>query len=286
MEKFSAWRDSGTGISPFMPAPKAHTSVVSKVTGPFSALWKFPVLAVSLALGLYNFIVTSLFGFNEIEVTVDGVKKSKSEVIKSLRPDKGQVIFTNYVSPIDYMICKSISKHSSSTLCLIPDANGDLYTFTPSQFFSKTVAGQWDFNSANKFTDFESLKNKTTFVFFEGTPSNNKAILPFIAGLEGSALVTNAKKLRVLTLKLVPILLTTPLPVNATSYYYELLTNSNRNNGIRCKLYDINDISKSISNDVVKAFEYSGLYQVGPTMTLDSKKKFYDYYTNYKNRKA
>ncbi|KAG7193065.1 uncharacterized protein KQ657_001182 [Scheffersomyces spartinae] len=285
MEKFSAWRDSGTGISPFMPAPKPTPSFLKKVSSPFSLLWKVPVLVLAFVFGLYKFILISLYGFNNIDLTIDGVKKSKLEVIKSLRPDKGQVIFTNYVSPVDYMICKCISKSPSSTLCLIPDTKGDLYQFTVSQFFSKTLSGQFDFGNGIKFTDFKSLKSKTTFVFFEGTPSNNKAILPFIANLEGSLLVNNATKLRVLALKVVPLLLTTPLPLSSYSYYYELLTNSNRSNAIKCKLYDINDISKNINNDIVKAFEYSGLYQVGPNMIVENKKKFYDYYTNYQNRK-
>ncbi|CCE86138.1 Piso0_005788 [Millerozyma farinosa CBS 7064] len=295
MEKFSQWRDKGTGISPFMPEPKPSNPFFTAVKA-VVFVFKFPVFV--LLLGAYwvsssAFILSialKLFmGFSRFEVSVEGLKKSNTAGINQERPKINELIISNYVSPLDGFIFATISQlRWSKIVILIPDEEGETSMLSVwSLFFHALNIPGKDAKSSQKLKNLSSLKGMAVLYLPEGTPSNNRAILPFyklknFAGASDFVVKT-------LVLKLKPRYLTTPLPTTSSlGYLFNLLTNFDKNTSIIAKIYCHDPSKKDKEPDLDRAkycFQVSQLHSVSDDLRISSKLKFFDYYSTYDNDK-
>ncbi|KAG6335333.1 hypothetical protein ID866_3765 [Astraeus odoratus] len=102
MEKFSAFRDPGTGIQPFLPlVPPAEND-------PFTTLL-LPVRGVLAILRIPIFIITTLlycllhYSLFVILVSFDSTKTNRKSQESPWRPRAGDIIVSNWTSWIDVL---------------------------------------------------------------------------------------------------------------------------------------------------------------------------------------
>lgn len=295
MEKFSNWRDKGTGISPFMPTPEpaALFMILPKA---IVFLMKMPIFVLSLALYLLlpfppigRFIILVLFGFKQYDLTVDGIKKSKTREINASRPIVGDFVVVNYQSPIDGLILAALSNTNWNKIAiLIPNREGELYQYSIWGLIRYTLSTDIGVpTSTIKISNYSSLKNKLVYCFIEGTPSNNKSILPFMDNL--AAIPKNTFNFKTIILKIQPGYLTTPLPiVSKWRYFTSLLTNLNKNSSIRAKIFKHapSELKDNFDFRLLKhCFEVGQLNLIGQDLNIGQKISFYNYYIDHKVKK-
>lgn len=295
MEKFSQWRDKGTGISPFMPERRPSNPFLTAVKVVVFVL-KFPVFI--LLLGVYwvsssTFIllmVLKLFmGFSRFEVSVEGLKRSNTEGINLKRPTINELVILNYVSPLDGFIFAAISQlHWNQIVILVPDEEGEAFMLSVWSLFchALNLPGKVA-ESSQKLKSLSYLKDKAVLCLPEGTPSNNRAILPFNK-LKNAAGASDFD-VKTLVLKLRPRYLTTPLPTNSRlGYLFNLVTNFDKTSSIIAKIYCHDPSKKDKEPDLDHAkycFQVSQLHSVSNDLRISSKLKFFEYYSTYDNDK-
>ena len=303
MEKFSSWRDKGTGISPFMPQKlptfQKNNSLLSVASKSPIFLIKLPFFIITYLIYtitgftfILKFILTILFGFNRIDFGVDGIKKSQIDKLTSYKPKKGDLIVTNYITPLDgyflFLLSGTFSSSSSSSssqiVILIPNESGDLYQYSPLGLFNHSFTysnSNSNFSSSGKLVeDVSKLQNKIVFLFLEGTLSNNKSILPFIK--LNSKYSFDDFNIKSLVVKLIPNYFTLPIPhVSKLQYFFELLTNLSQKL-VRYKMYKFDefDIAK-----IRNSFELNSLTSMSQDLNIDSKNRFIDYYFDHSIKK-
>ncbi|OUM51555.1 hypothetical protein BVG19_g658 [[Candida] boidinii] len=307
MEKFSDWRDKATGISPFMPIPKPKGSIViNNIIKPITFIIKLPILIILSIFFiffnniltikpirdffLFNLILKFIFNIKDIEVIVEGVKKSNLKLINDKKPEINDICILNYSSPFDAVAFSLISK-SNKIVYLLSDKNGNLMKFNSLFNFFKFTAFNQNINDEDSticdggiLKDVSELRGKTACVFFEGTPSNNKSILYpnknlFDIKRFKSTATTDGSPF---TLKLVSITcspyLTTPLPRSVGKYLYDQMVEGS-SCGYKMKIFEETslDISKLTWLQVREKLSQSGrLKLVGSELGIESKKKFFD----------
>ncbi|CAI5757622.1 unnamed protein product [Candida verbasci] len=283
MEKFSTWRDKGTGISPFIPTEiptfgKKNTSVQTTI----SIISLLPIFLIKLPFLIFftltysitglnvllKFIIQVLFGFN-FDFSVDGVKRSQVAKLESYKPKVGNLIITNYATPLDGFIFKLFS--GRDIVILVPDKSGDLYKYTPCQLWNFT------FDSSIKgelVTELSKYKNSIVFLLVEGTSSNNKSILPFINLNPKYEL--DQFNIKSLIYKVSPNYFTMPIPyISKIKYLFELITNISKKQ-IKLKIYNYEKLD---FGKIKHSYELNSLNSV--KLNIDDKEKFVDYYFNY-----
>lgn len=281
MEKFSGWRDRGTGISPFMPQalPTFKKNIIA------SSFYKLPLFFLKLPFfiiasilytitgftSILSFVFSILFGFSNIEYSVDGVKKSQLDQLAAYKPKKGDLIVANYITPMDGYFFALLSG-TSNIVILVPDKSGDLYQYSPSSLSDSTFA----FAVGSKVEDVSKFKKKIVFLLLEGTPSNNKAILPFVKlNPKYSFEEFNIKSL---VLRISPTYFTLPIPnIGKLQYFFELVASVNTKN-LRAKIYKFDSFNVP---QIRKSFELNSLASVGGELDIDSKNKFIKYYADH-----
>lgn len=301
MEKFSSWRDKGTGISPFMPQKlptfQKNNSLLSVASKSPIFLIKLPFFIITYLIYtitgftfILKFILMILFGFNRIDFGVDGIKKSQIDKLTSYKPKKGDLIVTNYITPLDgyflFLLSGTFSSSSSQIVILIPNESGDLYQYSPSGLFNHSFTYSNSNSNSNSSSsgklveDVSKLQNKIVFLFLEGTLSNNKSILPFIK--LNSKYSFDDFNIKSLVVKLIPNYFTLPIPhVSKLQYFFELLTNLSQKL-VRYKMYKFDEF------DIVKirnSFELNSLTSMSQDLNIDSKNKFIDYYFDHSIKK-
>ncbi|KAK9478613.1 hypothetical protein V1514DRAFT_330573 [Lipomyces japonicus] len=205
MEKFSKWRDKGTGIAPFLPHPSSTftPSTVGATPSPvrrlgvvilatISAIIKIPFV---LLFGLLHFALlqhvpsisvrkTSLrlllwsLGVWSINASVEGARKGYSRKTKQ-EPTSGDVIVSNFVSPLDALVYSTFY----DSLIVIPSADGHAreVTLLGSIFAAislPTVGSFGSESSIEKLLSKAKSSGKVLLAFVEATPTNGRAILP------------------------------------------------------------------------------------------------------------
>lgn len=251
MEKFSNWRDKGTGIAPFVPQSYPKLTL------------KFPLQLLVLVIKLPFFlIIFPLILLNFYPIKQFAVKFLFNFKFQSPKFEKNDFIITNYSSPLTLFLTNGI--------LLIPDSNGVLFQYSSLQFlchaFGSDIKGK-------EVTDISKFKGKTVFCFIEGTSTNNKAVLKFIP--LNAKYVFDGFKLKSLIIKIQPGHFNLPLPASSIGFFYHLLINGPSN--IITKLvthmkFDL-DLSKT-------AFKNTNLHPVN--LTVSDKQEFYRYYLNRK----
>lgn len=296
MEKFSSWRDKGTGISPFMPVPLPLSQEKSAFKRTLLLVVKVPLFIIKLpffilfTLAYYitslkplaNFVFFVLFGFKNIDFSVEGVKKSNIDVINKNKPSPNDIIVANYSSPIDGLIYALVANTYNwhNVKFLVPNQLGELFEYSlwslVNHSFDNSVLG-------SKVESLSSYKNKVVFLLLEGTTSNNKALLPFVPlspnyNFDGFAVKT-------LVLKISPGYLTMPIPVSKLGYLFELLTNLNKLtlNYIKLKCYKFDKFEVV---ELRKTFALNSLNSIDKNLNIAEKQKFVAYYKNHDVKKT
>ncbi|EGW34999.1 uncharacterized protein SPAPADRAFT_53362 [Spathaspora passalidarum NRRL Y-27907] len=288
MEKFSAWRDKATGISPFMPTkfPLVQEPSAVKRLGSYTLktpifIVKFPFFVLAYLLytltrwiGFAKFVIQLLFGLTTT-FTVDGVKKSQTEKLEQYKPKAGDVLVTNYISPLDGFIV-SVLANSSNTVFLIPNKQGTLYQYSALEVFNHCFS----YEESKPVDDLSKLKNKIVVLLLEGTPSNNKSLLPFIK--LDNKYNFDGFNVKSLVLKLSPSYFTLPIPyLGKFQYLFQLLTNLSKCS-IKIKIYKFD---KFDLNQIKNSFELNALTLINQELNLDSKQRFINYYFDHNIKK-
>lgn len=292
MEKFSNWRDKGTGISPFLPltepAPGLFSQLRALLTGPVVFLVKAPslllfyilshILAIPAVLG---FIVQFFFGIKKTVVAAEGIRQLKTAEIDAQRPTIGDFVVVNYATPIDALIVAANSRASwKNTVVLVPDANGSIYSYTPWSFASHAF-GKIGSGSGLIVTDMLAYKDKLVLLFIEGTPSNNKAVLPFA----NITVPAKGYHFKTVSLKVAPASLAVPIPtVSQFGYFYGLLTAISKATSVRIKIFDHGKTDRTLFdwNLSKGAFKLDSFNIIGGDLDIAAKQKFYSYFVNHK----
>lgn len=181
MEKFTNWRDKGTGIAPFLP-PSVGSTGASKVGYIVISVLKTilisPLIAVYVLTGsktLFGVIAYILFGW-KVDVTVQGVKRRLLNK-REHYPHKDAVYLCNSSSAVDAHVLDSIANGESSFLVA---RDNQLFKMNKSQYMEFALDGSLDVKRYGKEVhSIEKSKGKVTFIFPEGTCSNGKTVLPF-----------------------------------------------------------------------------------------------------------
>lgn len=194
MEKFTNWRDKGTGIAPFIPTPPplAQEKGLKGFLGGISFVLKLilasPIVLVALLLKwtpayhpLCKVAIKMIFGWN-LQVSVQGVK-SRKQGPQSM-PSKGKVYIVNYTSPLDPLVLWFIARGPVAFCVPKPQRKtASLYRLNFWEIVQFTLGGSTWGSAQHDFQEIKSameLSNYVTYVFAEGTTSNGKSVLPFV----------------------------------------------------------------------------------------------------------
>lgn len=184
MEKYTNYRDRGTGISPFMPVhPSRHGFIFKTVQ------WTIFIAKMVLLLPLIVFTIGGNFTgsmiyllmklvFNySVDVTVQG--KRRRAVSRQIDyPRRGNLYLCNYTSVLDALVCRIIAQ-DTSVLYLVAFQD-EIYGMRMWSFIRYTLA-QCDIAKYGERIDRwkDVCNDYTCFMFPEGVTSNGKSVLPF-----------------------------------------------------------------------------------------------------------
>lgn len=281
MEKFSAWRDKGTGISPFMPVDLVKTPLKKYLVDPVLLLVKVPlffllyIVASVAPKPAIKVALSHLFGFEDIDLLVEGVRRTKTADIDKNRPLANQVVISNWVSPLDVFLVYSLSNALSlREIAIVVPKNGALYSVgaweTISVFFGEDISAV-----GKKIDNFSSLKGKLVVYFAEGTASNNRAVLLF-AKHPSNLFDVPGFTYKLLVLKIYPNSLTLPIPyLSKWQYLTRLLTHLGKG-FIKVKIVPIDKVT---DKSIRLIYADNGLSTV--ELGVEQKEKFFQYYQSY-----
>ncbi|SCV06045.1 LANO_0H20890g1_1 [Lachancea nothofagi CBS 11611] len=303
MEKFTNWRDKGTGIAPFLPTPpylaqeKGFQAVLSVSKFVLKTICALPVIILALASSwapgrvsktLWGVVAKIVCNWN-LQVAIQGVKRRDKQ---SKLPAVNEVYVVNCSSPLDCVVLWFLAQ-GPAAFC-IPSVRGKTV-----RFFHLTI---WQFvkftlnngelpvlASLAEVDNIAQLKNRVVYLFAEGTTSNGKSILPFTVSQEswdaflgnkpetGISTSSNAGsrhsnlskvKCQAIHLK-INSSLTTPLRVSKWRFLVRVSTQ-----GVNCKC----KISEPIDSDLIKIRKTmcggDKFKLVGKELTIDSKRSF------------
>lgn len=309
MEKYGEYRDSGTGIAPFLPivlSASAKGGVTTKI-------FRYAKLVVKLIIALpvllvYQFIPLQMFlnvlfkiliGFST-NVQVEGIKKTKIEVQRDY-PQKNQIYYCNYTNPLDYWCLSQISR-GNKFVVLVAHSKNQVIEFNDNSWwtfalFTLVTTGILPPRATGKGRGFQIVqldkslaqkyKDKIVYCFPEGTTSNGKSILPFELDCKNLENHVKFNTVNTISMRISPSHLVTPLPyedMDSTKYWWKLLLFSSDGNGlgsggssgVECK-YKISH--KVNSSDVRIKLNNDDKYKlIGQSLKKDKKAKFIKVY--------
>ncbi|ODV92459.1 hypothetical protein CANCADRAFT_1053 [Tortispora caseinolytica NRRL Y-17796] len=260
MEKFTQWRDRGTGIAPFSPILATPT-----VRGYLGCIIRCIVFGLS--------VLTGWFGWIPIDFRAANVSSNKPLKGKDLGLKPGTAVIVNYTCPLDgYMTIAALRLAGADNIVLaIPHEDKSVSEVTAFGMLTEALSlprtdpGSLDIET---FIDQTEERKAVCAIFVEGTTSNGRAILPFMLPL--IKITTRAKNPPLaLALTYRPGNITTPLPRMFVSWLWTFCTSSKIS--VRARL----SAPVSEPEDLAAALENAGrLKRVGPQLNIDSKRKF------------
>ncbi|KAI0517590.1 hypothetical protein F5B22DRAFT_603476 [Xylaria bambusicola] len=237
MEKYSQFRDRGSGISPFLPIA-TPTSVFRNIGGAWLFLFRLPVfvlccasfflvldhialLPVGRKILLWLILATS--GVWWIDLQLDGVKRgSLSQQDASRFPAERAIIAAQFTSPIDALYLASVFDP-----IFVVSYPGTRKVKRVSLFRAATLAlSSPNINAPEKgLTDLRTLikdnPHRVIAVFPEMTTTNGKGILPL-----STSLLTTPPNVKIfpVSLRYTAPDITTPVPGAWSSFLWNLLS--------------------------------------------------------------
>lgn len=263
-----------------MPVDLVKSPFSRFLVDPILLLLKVPLFFLLYALAIVapkptiKAVLSILFGFQEIDVLVEGVRRTKTAEIDKNRPALNQVIISNWISPLDVFLVYSMSNVASlNQIEVVVPNKGALYSMSAWQTISLFFGG--DVSVGKKIDTYSSLKGKLVVYFAEGTASNNRAVLPFARAPSGFFDVLGFSY-KFLVLKMYPNSLTLPIPhMSKWQYLSRLLTHVGKG-FIKAKIVPID---KASANTFRLIFADNGLNTV--ELGAEQKEKFFEYYQSY-----
>ncbi|KAK0121601.1 hypothetical protein ONS95_009890 [Cadophora gregata] len=238
MEKYSQFRDRGSGIAPFFPVSSTHTGIYFPVYV-FLFLFKLPffiTITTTYFVFLQWFPLGSLFkkailwmilgipGIWWIDLQIDGVKKgSLAKKHQGRVPQPADIIASSFTSPIDSLYLAAIfdpiftvSYPHTRQVQYISLFGAILRALSQPQEYPPKGA---------KMTDLKTLvaehPKRVIVVFPECTTTNGKGILPFSPSL---LLAPPTTKIFPISLRYSPPDITTPIPRQYWAFIWNLLS--------------------------------------------------------------
>ncbi|KAF7944097.1 hypothetical protein EAE96_010507 [Botrytis aclada] len=238
MEKYSQFRDRGSGIAPFLPVQTPSAGIYAPVHL-FLFLFKLPIfLAVSTTYFLFLqwfplgslpkkailWMILGIPGVWWIDLQIDGVKKgSLAKKHEGRVPEPADIIASSFTSPIDSLYLAAIfdpiftvsyphtrQVHQISLLGAIFRALQSPKEYPP---------------KGSKMTDLSALLSRfpgrAIVVFPECTTTNGKGILPVSHSL---LTAPSGTKIFPVSLRYSPSDITTPVPGKYWSFFWNLLS--------------------------------------------------------------
>ncbi|KAF2973310.1 hypothetical protein GQX73_g313 [Xylaria multiplex] len=236
MEKYSQFRDRGSGISPFLPTTQP-TSVTAKIIGAWIFIIRLPLLVAYCTLyflvldhlpippvlrKLLLWAMMAIPGIWWIDLQLDGVKRgSLSQQPASRFPRERAVIAAQFTSPVDAVYLAAI--FDPIFVISYPDTR----KVRRVSLFRAVALALAPPNTAAPRTGLTDLRalvkenpHRVIVVFPEMTTTNGKGILPFSPSL----LATPADaKIFPVSMRYTAPDITTPIPSAWLSFLWNLL---------------------------------------------------------------
>jgi len=240
MEKYSQYRDKGSGIAPFFPVPVQPSGIYL----PFHAFLIICRLPLLVAVSLTYFVLFSWLPVNSlvkkaalwtilgipgiwwIDLQIDGVKRGSLAKHKNRLPQPGTLIASSFTSPIDCLYLAAIfdpiftASYPSTRLV-------ERISLFHAIFRALLPPRTSPSSSANLVTLSTLLKDNpdsAIVVLPECTTTNGRGILPFSPSLLSAPAKT---KIFPVNLRYTPADITTPVPGAYLSFLWNLCSRSN-----------------------------------------------------------
>lgn len=228
MEKFSKWRDPGTGIAVFVPATNAYSpktpavAVAETVILTALRMVKLPFVLIALAIHLlvmftpwrkYSLrLLLLVLGVGTIKL-IDDRRNTKT-------PRTGDVVVSNYSSPLDSLVYASMY----DCIFVLPTGDDNKFRQVSSlSVFMNALSLPSDncaaTDSFDKIVAKAKMNGAIVVVFPEGTTSNGRGLLP-MAEIPVSLTQANVFPSAV---KYTHPSVITAIPVNVLVYLWKLL---------------------------------------------------------------
>ncbi|KAJ5880221.1 uncharacterized protein N7473_011274 [Penicillium subrubescens] len=238
MEKFSQFRDRGSGIAPFLPIPAEPLGFQAPLRL-FLFCFRLPIfifVTVSYFLVLQWLPIGSLgkkaalwciLGVPSIwwiDLQVDGVKKgSLSKQQQARLPQPGSIIASSFTSPIDAVYLAAI--FDPIFTASYPNTRQVEHISLLQAILRAFAQPVTNPEPSTKLVDVSTLVETYPYrpivIFPECTTTNSRGILPLSRSLLG---VPSKTKIFPLSLKYTPVDVVTPLPGSYTSFLWTLLS--------------------------------------------------------------
>ncbi|KFY64333.1 hypothetical protein V497_01748 [Pseudogymnoascus sp. VKM F-4516 (FW-969)] len=237
MEKYSQFRDRGSGIAPFFPV-NSPTSTLYLPLNIFLFAVKLPLfLAIAVAyffflqwlpLGAFVrkamlWVILGAPGIWWIDLQIDGVKKGSLAREKQRLPAPSSIIASSFTSPVDALYLAAIFDPVFTVS--YPDTR-QVRPISLLGAMLRALSGPEEAPPAGvKLVDIETLISENPdsiiVVFPECTTTNGKGILPLSPSLLN---VPSTTKIFPINLRYSPPDITTPVPGRYWSFLWNLLS--------------------------------------------------------------
>lgn len=298
MEKYTNWRDNGTGIAPFLPntirkPSKVMTACLLGILG-VKTIIMLPLIMLYLLTGqnnLLGLILKFTFSWKE-EITVQGIKKR--DVRKSKHyPQKGKLYICNCTSPLDAF---SVVLLAQGPVTLLVPSNDIVYKVSIREFITFILAGGLDIKLyGHEVAELSQLGNTVNFMFAEGTSCNGKSVLPFsitgkklkefiepsITTMNPAMAKTKKFELQTIQIKTNKTAITT-LPISNMEYLSRFL---NKGINVKCKINEPQVLSDNLE-ELRVALNGGDKYKlVSRKLDVESKRNFVKEYISDQRKK-
>ncbi|KAL4875084.1 hypothetical protein BJY04DRAFT_202688 [Aspergillus karnatakaensis] len=239
MEKFSQFRDRGSGIAPFLPASRQPSPkycplpvraflftfrlpfLIFVSVSYFLILQWLPIGALGKKAALWCILgIPSIWW---VDLQVDGVRKGSLSRQQSRLPGKDSVIAASFTSPIDALYLGAIFDPIFTASYPKTREVEEISLFTA--ILRAFSAPQWYPPRGTKTTSLAALARKypgrPIVAFAECTTTNGRGILPLSPSL---ANIAPEAKIFPISLRYQPEDLVTPLPGSYLSFLWSLLS--------------------------------------------------------------
>ncbi|KAJ6090329.1 hypothetical protein N7486_009144 [Penicillium sp. IBT 16267x] len=238
MEKFSQFRDRGSGIAPFLPIPSEPLGLQAPLRvflfcvrlplfifvtfAYFAILQWLPIGSLGKKAALWCILgVPSIWW---IDLQVDGVKKgSLSKHQQARLPQPGSVIASSFTSPIDAIYLAAI--FDPVFTAAYPNSRKveriSLLQAVLRAFAQPTTQPEPGTKLVDVATLVAKYPNRPIVIFPECTTTNGRGILPLSHALLG---VPPKTKVFPVSLRYTPVDVVTPLPGSYISFLWTLLS--------------------------------------------------------------
>ncbi|PVI06419.1 hypothetical protein DM02DRAFT_582877 [Periconia macrospinosa] len=257
MEKYSQFRDSGTGIAPFLPVPTPTAAAIWTPVHILLFLFRTPFL-VSLSLFYFIFleflpvanvikrcvlwVILAIPGVWWVDLQVDGVKRGKLAEKQDHLPHAGTIIAASFVSPLDPLYLAGIF-----TPIFTRSWPGEKKVEVISLFSAIRLAFSRPELEPSKNAKLFTLKeltkkypNSIICVFPECTTTNGRGVLRFSPSL---LTADPSTKIYAVHVKYSPGDITTPIPGTVFSWTWRLLSKPTHYMRVRIARHIFNDAS-------------------------------------------